>query len=76
LAGETEVLGENLSHCHFLHRKPHMNDPFVLQPFCYGYIDLSRNPEISESLTKRPTFSRDQSNKYPHVVKMQRRRGK
>jgi hypothetical protein len=30
LAGETEVLGENLSHCHFLHQKSHMNDPFVL----------------------------------------------
>jgi hypothetical protein len=24
LAGETEVLGENLSHCRFVHHKPHM----------------------------------------------------
>jgi hypothetical protein len=24
MAGETEVLGENLSQCHFVHHKPHM----------------------------------------------------
>jgi hypothetical protein len=24
LAGETEVLGENLPQCHFAHNKPHM----------------------------------------------------
>jgi hypothetical protein len=27
LAGETEVLGVNLSHCHFVHHKPHMIYP-------------------------------------------------
>jgi hypothetical protein len=24
LAGETEVLGKKLPHCHFVHHKPHM----------------------------------------------------
>jgi hypothetical protein len=24
MAGETEVLGENLTHCHFVHHKFHM----------------------------------------------------
>jgi hypothetical protein len=29
LAGETEVLGENLLQCHFLHDKPQMTGPRV-----------------------------------------------
>jgi hypothetical protein len=27
LAGETEVLGQNLPQCHFVHHKPHMLYP-------------------------------------------------
>jgi hypothetical protein len=27
LAGETEVIGENLPRCHFVHQKPHLPDP-------------------------------------------------
>jgi len=29
LTGKTEVLIENLSHCHFVHHKSHMNWPWT-----------------------------------------------
>jgi hypothetical protein len=38
LAGETEVLGENLPQCHFIHHKSHMTWP--------GYRNITRNIEL------------------------------
>jgi hypothetical protein len=37
LAGETEVLGENLLQSHFVHRKSHMNNFFKFVRWDFGY---------------------------------------
>jgi hypothetical protein len=45
LAGETEVLGENLSQCRFVHQKPHMLTGRELGPLQWVTSGLSYGSE-------------------------------
>jgi hypothetical protein len=47
LAGESEVLGENVPHCRFLHHKPHMLCPHA-NPGRAPYISLSFQPKPTQ----------------------------
>jgi hypothetical protein len=52
LAGETEVLGENMSQSHFIHHRSHMTLPRI-DPGCYGEKPATNRPSYGMAHTCR-----------------------